>query len=73
MSHNFPVVPQPTLTMQPQPDLHVGQQVRILSGVYRGTVGHVTDAEWDANEGRWLYTVMGEKVFFGVYSGKELW
>ncbi len=61
------------VTAAVQPELDVGQQVRVLSGKYRGSVGHVTDIEWRNEAGEWFYVVHNEKVYYGIYSAKELW
>ncbi len=54
-------------------ELEHGQEVRILVGRYRGTVGHVTGAQWDAEAEGWRYIVTGERVDLGEYTAKELW
>lgn len=58
---------------QPKPDLEDGQQVRILRGQYRGTVGQVSRAEWNEAAGEWLYDVSESRVYLGQYRSKDLW
>ncbi len=57
----------------PQPELDLGQHVRILRGEHRGVTGRVIACEWDANSEEWSYFVKDSRVEFGPYNAKELW
>lgn len=68
----------PNVSQSPRPDvkepeLREGQEVRILKGQYRGTVGHVAKVEWDETAQEWRYIVESNRVHLGEYSLKELW
>lgn len=64
----------PSSNRQPsKPDLDQGQEVRILRGQYRGTVGHVSRTEWNEASGEWLYEVSDSRVYLGQFRSKELW
>lgn len=56
-----------------EPELRKGQEVRILSGRYRGTVGKIAEASWDAVHSQWQYFITDGLVDLGSYTEKELW
>lgn len=73
MLQQNPNVSQSPRTEPKEPELREGQEVRILQGQYRGSVGHVEKIEWDEAASEWRYIVTGNRVYLGVYSLKELW
>ncbi len=73
MMHQNPDVVASPSSQKPKADLELGQQVRILRGQYRGTVGQVSRTEWNEASSEWLYDVSDSRVYLGQYRSKDLW